>query len=174
MNSTDVCQRRTWQHCITQNSGIRSLEIRCFATDKDSNSQLKADRAREHVKDLSDDHRAKKRARALDKVSPHHSQAFTTFTILINTRTSFSPSYTLLPRNGKPNLTCSVLTLPKTLRNLQVLHPPHTQNRTISVTVASISGVSMVPQLCGKAQNSCSSPTNQFHEHLVDNYMWHW
>lgn len=66
--TTDIFQIQTW---TKHKKGLGAIQYECvrsFATDRPSKSQLREERAREHVKDLSSKHRAKKEARAIDKV----------------------------------------------------------------------------------------------------------
>lgn len=50
--------RGSWQESTT----------RCYGTERGPSSQLREELAREHVKDLSNRQKAKKEARAIDKV----------------------------------------------------------------------------------------------------------
>lgn len=56
-----------WNKGNTRNGSFKTESIRCFSGDRSSNSQLNDQAAKEHVKELSQKQKAKKKARALDR-----------------------------------------------------------------------------------------------------------
>lgn len=65
---TDTLQIQIWTKHKKSLGGLQDENVRFFATDRPSNSQLREERAKEHVRDLSTKHQANKVARAIDKV----------------------------------------------------------------------------------------------------------
>lgn len=57
------------QQCLSYKQGVSLGNLRCLSTEQDISNASKAERAKEHVKDLSNKHKAQKQVKALEKVS---------------------------------------------------------------------------------------------------------